>query len=211
MDAIRNKIVQQSAQVSKKASKRSKAATLAKATAGPSELTAAVAKALLDVQAGNAELAAELRPLQIAAAREVELSGGRRAIVVSVPVPQLKAWRRVQLRVVRELEKKFGERQVMIVGARRIQGKPKHGKALKQARPRSRTLTAVHEAWLEDMLYPTEIVGKRTRVKTDGRRVIKVFLDPKDQAALESKVDSFSAVYRKLTGKDVVFDFPLAA
>ena len=59
------------------------------------------------------------------------------------------------------------------------------------------------------MVYPTEIVGKRTRVKTDGRRIIKVLLDPKDQTALESKVDTFASVYRKLTGKDVVFEFPI--
>lgn len=211
MDAVRNKISTSSKQVSKKASKLAKSAAEAKVSAGPSDLDLAVAKALVEIQSSNADLSADLRTLQIVNAREVELAGGRRAVLLSVPVPQLKNWRRVQLRVVRELEKKFGERQMLVIGHRRIQGKPKHGASLKQSRPRSRTLTAVHEAWLEDMLYPTEIVGKRIRVKTDGRRITKVFLDPKDQAALESKLDCFSAVYRKMTGKDVVFDFPLSA
>ena len=179
------------------------------ATTAPSDLDLQVAKALFDMQASNAELGADLRLLQIYGAKEVELGGSRKAIVLSVPVPQLKAWRSIQLRVVRELEKKFGDRQVIVIGYRRILAKPKHGAANKQARPRSRTLTSVHEAWLEDMVYPTEIVGKRTRVKTDGRRTIKVLLDPKDQTALESKIDTFAAVYRKLTGKDVVFEFPI--
>jgi hypothetical protein len=35
------------------------------------------------------------------------------------------------------------------------------------------------------------------------------FLDAKDSTSLEYKLDSFSSVYRKLTGKDVVFEFPV--
>lgn len=38
----------------------------------------------------------------------------------------------------------------------------------------SRTLTAVHDAILEELVYPSEIVGKRTRVKLDGSKLIKV-------------------------------------
>lgn len=36
-------------------------------------------------------------------------------------------------------------------------------------------------------------------------------LDPKDANSLEYKLDSFSSVYRKLTGKDVTFEFPVVA
>lgn len=37
------------------------------------------------------------------------------------------------------------------------------------------------------------------------------FLDSKDANVLEYKLDSFSSVYRRLTGKDVVFEFPVVA
>ena len=106
-----------------------------------------------------------------------------------------------------ELEKKFSGKDVVLLANRRIMRKPASGYAL--ARPRSRTLTAVHDAMLEDLVYPTEIVGKRLRYKTDGARVLKVYLDPKDRGSAESKLDTFGGVYKKLTGKDVVFEFPI--
>lgn len=35
-------------------------------------------------------------------------------------------------------------------------------------------------------------------------------LDRKDHTSLEYKLDTFSATYKKLTGKDVVFEFPIS-
>jgi small subunit ribosomal protein S7e len=71
-------------------------------------------------------------------------------------------------------------------------------------------LTAVHDAILDDLVFPTEIVGKRLRQKVDGSKTLKVFLDAKDATSLEYKLDTFTSVYKKLTGKDVVFEFPAA-
>ncbi|KAI9004977.1 ribosomal protein S7e [Hyaloraphidium curvatum] len=173
----------------------------------PDELENQVAANLADLE-NVAELKADLRPLQITAAKELDVGHGKKAILIYVPPPLLKSFHKIQPRLVRELEKKFSERHVLFAAQRRILGKPGKGTRSKQKRPRSRTLTSVHEKLLEDLVYPTEIVGKRTKVRTDGSKVTKVFLDRKDHTSLEYKLDTFSAVYKKLTGKDVVFEFP---
>ncbi|KAH8919625.1 ribosomal protein S7e [Atractiella rhizophila] len=177
----------------------------------PSPLELEVAQALLDLESNVNDLKSELRVLQISAAREVDLKGGRKAIVIFVPVPMIRAFRKIQGRLTRELEKKFSERHVVFIGQRRMMRKPSRGSRVKQMRPRSRTLKEVHEKILEDLVYPTEITGKRTRQNVDGSRVIKVFLDSKDATSLEYKLDSFSSVYRRLTGKEVHFEFPAVA
>lgn len=72
----------------------------------------------------------------------------------------------------------------------------------------SRTLTSVYDCILEDLVYPAEIVGKRTRIRLGGSRLIKVHLDKNSQTQIEHKIDTFSAVYKKLTGREVSFEFP---
>lgn len=37
----------------------------------------------------------------------------------------------------------------------------------------------------------------------------QVFLDPKDRNSTEYKLETFAGVYKKLTGKDVNFEFPV--
>ena len=46
----------------------------------------------------------------------------------------------------------------------------------------------MHDAILEDLVFPSEIVGKRIRVKLDGSRLIKVHLDKAQQNNVEHKV-----------------------
>ncbi|KAJ1989285.1 ribosomal protein S7A [Dimargaris cristalligena] len=172
-----------------------------------SELELQVAQALFDLENSSPELKKDLRPIQIVAAREVLIPGGKKALVVFVPVPVHRQTQKIQQRLVRELEKKFSDRQVVFIAHRRILPKPTRKNRPKQSRPYSRTATSVHEKMLEDLVYPTEIVGKRTRVAVDGSKLIKVFLDQKDATSVEYKLDTFAGVYQKLTGKDVSFDF----
>ncbi|GAB2232927.1 hypothetical protein Droror1_Dr00011996 [Drosera rotundifolia] len=175
--------------------------------ADPSEFEETVAQALFDLENTNLELKSDLKDLFINSAFQIDISGGRKAVVVHVPYRLRKAYRKIHVRLVRELEKKFSGKDVIIIATRKILRPPKKGSAAK--RPRSRTLTSVHENILEDLVQPAEIVGKRVRYRLDGSKIMKVFLDPKARNDTEYKLESFSGVYRKLCGKDVVFEYPI--
>lgn len=75
---------------------------------------------------------------------------------VQVPFRLLKKFHNVQQRLVRELEKKFQGRDVVIIGNRRIMPPPKTGYAL--ARPRSRTLTAVRFPHVLPLIYISKAI-----------------------------------------------------
>ena len=178
--------------------------------AQPTEFEDQVAQAIFDLEVNSQELKADLKDLTITSAKEVEVSGGRKAVVIFVPYRLAKSFHKIQKPLIGELEKKFTGKHVVIIAQRRILRKPGKNNHIKaQKRPRSRTLTAVHEAILDDLVYPTEIVGKRLRYRLDGSRQLKVYLDRKDQANTEYKLETFASVYKKLTGKDTVFEFPI--
>ena len=43
----------------------------------------------------------------------------------------------------------------------------------------------------------------------DGTKTLKVLLDPNAATQLEYKLDAFTTVYKKLTNKDAIFEFPV--
>lgn len=173
----------------------------------PDDFEKSIAQALVELEV-NSDLKPYLRDLHITRAREIEFGSKKvsenrfllkfiimhvlffQAVIIYVPIPQQKTFQKIQIILVRELEKKFSGKHVVVIGERKILPKPtrKARNPLKQKRPRSRTLTAVYDAILEDLVFPAEIVGKRIRVKLDGSQLIKVHLDKNQQTTIEHKV-----------------------
>merc|ERR1712151_661995 len=147
------------------------------------------------------------RDIMISGAKALETKT-RSVVIVHFPFRVWKIVKKIQGRLIRELEKKFSKKHVVFVANRTILDKNFRRKGLK-VRPRSRTLTSVHDSILEDVVGPTEIIGRRTRIGLDGSKLIKVVLDPKDKGeAVDTKLGTFAAVYKKLTNKEAAFIFP---
>merc|ERR1711909_38930 len=164
-----------------------------RAGARASDIENTVASAILDIQ-NNADPATkeQLMQLHVIAVKEMDV-GGRNAIAIMVPPPQVPGWQKIQVKIVRELEKKFSGKHVMVIGQRKVMAKEARkagAKCYKQKRPISRSVKDVHENILEDVVYPAELVGK----------VIKAYLDRGSQTTIEHKTATFSAVYKRLTG-----------
>ena len=98
-------------------------------------------QALFDLEATNQDFKTDLRDLYITSAQLIDVTASKHAIIIHVPYRLLKGFQKIQQRLVRELEKKFSGKDVVLVANRRIMPKTKTGNS--KARPRSRTLTNV--------------------------------------------------------------------
>merc|ERR1711962_1371976 len=79
----------------------------------PDELEKSIGEALLDLEV-NSDLKNHLRELYITSAKELEIGDKRKCIIIFVPVPLLRSFNKIQVRLVRELEKKFSGKHVLI-------------------------------------------------------------------------------------------------
>ena len=90
----------------------------------PNELEEEVAKALTDIEsAQGSELKADLRDFQFTSAKEIVCVGGKQnknAIVLFIPFRVWREAKKITGRLVRELEKKFQKKHVIIVANRTI-------------------------------------------------------------------------------------------
>jgi len=187
-----------------------KAKLFKKSAENPSKLEDSIAKELYDLEHSSSEWKNDLKDVYLSSAKEIEFAAkdkkkSKPVYLVSVPFPCLKVVHKLHKRLVPELESRL-KATVLVVAKRTIQSKwQKTHKT--QKRPNSRTLTAVHDAALEDLLQPAGIIGRRIRHKIDGSTVSKIILDQNDEDTIKDKLDAIAHVFKRLTTKDITFEF----
>merc|ERR1712060_599743 len=155
------------------------------------ELEEEIAKTLQAFETSSQDLQQHLKFVYFNSAEEVEFeqADGQTAkyILVRIPYRSLNYFKKVGPKVIENLEAKF-KWPIIVIANRTIQSKRAKTHA-SQMRPRSRTLKAVHQAILNDIVCPSSITGRSVRVASDARNVERVFLDPLDKSLVESKID----------------------
>jgi small subunit ribosomal protein S7e len=152
----------------------------------------------------------DLRGLTFTSAKEVEGEPGKKAILLLVEPPSLPKFRALHKPLVEELEKKFEATVLIMANRTMVDGSSwARGKKFNGVRPRNRTLKQVQEALLEDLVFPCEIIGKRTKIQmADQSRRISVELSAREKSFLSEKVPFITSVYKALTSKVVDLGFP---
>lgn len=131
----------------------------------------------------NSDSKVQLGELNITATKEIEVGSGLKTIKIFIPISHLMSFQKIQIRLICQLGKKSSGKHAVVVAKttpkNHIKGKQKHH--------RSRTLTAACETVLEDVVFTSQILGKRIRVKLAGNQVMKVHLDKSNAEQSETQ------------------------
>jgi small subunit ribosomal protein S7e len=171
------------------------------------DLTKNVNTQLHKIQESDPNLKADLEGLKVESASEILVGDKNKCLLVKVNQNSIKNLQRIHGEVVKRLEQQFSE-PVVIVPERKVTNGNIFRRFRGKKAPRDRTLTAVYQAALEDVLYPSTIVGLRTRFPKGNSRVFKVQVDPLDKEHIDYKSQAVSAAYKQLTGRRLVIEFP---
>ena len=171
------------------------------------QLVSEVNKIIKDYANSNSELRDLLNQLTIKKVREFSVKENNKvvgkALLVYLPFAFHKKQPQAVVRLMSEIKKKKSV-QVFMTALRTIVH-PRSG--YKQKIPRSRTLTAVYENLLDDLIAPANILGKRVRHRMGGHQVLKVQLNVDNKGFLQPRLSAIRQIYLGLTKRTLAFDF----
>ena len=156
-----------------------------------SEIQKNVSNALEKIKDSEKEHKAELDPLKIEHANEVQMNENQKCYLIQVSTPNLAGFKKVHSLLTKKLEEHLSSNVMIIPARKRVNGKEYRTYVSKKV-PRDKTLTAVFDGYLDDILYPATIVGKRVRYPVGKTRIYKVIVDPLDKESVEESASIFA-------------------
>ena len=150
---------------------------------------------------------AELEPLKIEHANEVQMNDDQKCYLIQISTQNLAGFKKVHSLLTKKLEEHLSNTVMIIPARKRVNGKEYRTFVSKKV-PRDRTLTAVFDAYLDDILYPATIIGKRIRYPVGKTtRTYKVIVDPLDKEAINYRLDAIKACFKALTNRKLDIEF----
>ena len=171
-----------------------------------SEIQKNVSNALEKIKDAEKEHKAELESLKIEHANEVPVSDDQKCFLIQISTQNIAGFKKVHSLLTKKLEEHLSNPVVIIPARKRVNGKEYRNFVSKKV-PRDRTLTAVFDAYLDDILYPATIIGKRIRYSVGKTRTYKVLVDPLDNENIEYKLPAMISCYTALTNRKLEIEF----
>lgn len=148
----------------------------------------------------------ELESITIERANEVSMEKDSLCYLVFVNAANPAAFKLRHEFLLKKFEDFFGVPVVLIPNRKRVNGNL-YRRYQGTKVPRDKTLTAVFDAYLEDLLFPAIIVGKRIRFPQGKSRQFKVIVDGVDKEKMGYKVPAIVNCYKALTNRSLHVDF----
>ena len=126
-----------------------------------------------------------------------------KALVIYLPFPYLKDHKQAINKIINEVQAKTGS-YAFVVAKRTVISK---WSDYKQKIPKSRTLTDVCDAILEDLLAPGQVIGRRMRVRLNGTHLYKIHVNEESRPYLQDKVETITQIYHALTNRKIAIEF----
>lgn len=149
----------------------------------------------------------KLEEISICRVSEIQIESNKHCFLVFLNAPSQSAFKSVNSFLVKKFEEHFGAPVSIIQERKRINGnlfRRYQGTKV----PRDRTLSAIFDSYLEDLIYPATIIGKRIRFPQGKARQFKVIIDPVDKESIDYKVPAISVCYKALTNRSLHIEFP---
>ena len=148
----------------------------------------------------------ELESIKLEHANEVDMGEGKKCYLIQISTTDLAGFKKVHSLLTKKFETLLSNPIILIPAKKRVNGKEFRTYVSKKV-PRDKTLTAVFDGYLDDILFPATVVGKRTRYPTGKTRTYKVLVDPLDKEIVEYKLPALVACYKALTNRKLEIEF----
>ena len=148
----------------------------------------------------------EVESIKFEHANQVDMGEGQKCYLVQISTSNLSGFKKVHSSLTKKLEDNLSDSVILIPAKKRVNGKEFRTYVSKKV-PRDRTLTAVFDGYLDDILFPATIVGKRIRYPTGKTRIYKVLVDPLDKEIVDSKLPAMVACYKALTNRILEIEY----
>lgn len=170
-------------------------------------LEAEISKMVSDVVSAAPDVKKAFKTMQVSEVKEYQCTTEDKktmnAVVVYLPYTFMQSHRALVPKIVNEIQKRKN-RYAFVVAKRTVIHKKSD---FKQKIPRNRTLTAVYDSLLEDLISPANVIGKRYRYRLNGTQLMKVHLSEDARSFLEDRTELIAQLYFNLTNRKVAFEF----